>query len=122
MEFVKVDKSFCNQLFLDELSSDSDVYILKDDTILGYGFIYNTNKDMIYFHILEEYRGNGYGTILFQKILDVLKEQKKLNSIELAIPAEDVRCNRILKKFGGVETHSENKKVYYVIPLEKKSA
>lgn len=121
MEFVKVDRNFGENLFQYELALNHDVYLLKNDKILGYGFIMNSQKDTIYFHILEEYRGNGYGTMLFHNLLEVVKKSLSYKDIELSVRKDDLRSKRILEGCCGVEVLEKDNKVFYVVPLKKKS-
>lgn len=77
-ELVKVNKDEIN---IDNKESINDFYLFKvDGKKVGYGFTTNISDDMIKIYIDEEYRSNGYGKILFGKMLELFDCDVKLKT------------------------------------------
>ena len=107
--FVKVENSMPKEFF-DNLLLDNSVLVLEDEEIKGYAIIsinqkYNPNKidrkllliDAI--GIKEEFRNNGLGEILFEKIKEYAKEQGCIG-IELGVDDENINAKQFYKKMG----------------------
>ncbi|MBO5372037.1 MAG: GNAT family N-acetyltransferase [Lachnospiraceae bacterium] len=64
---------------------DSDTYIFElNHTTVGYALIKNRDIDPIFIFILEKYRYNSYGSILFRKCLAILRDSN-LDRLEFHI-------------------------------------
>lgn len=100
------------------------IYVLKEKDILGYGFIKKVSKNPICVYVLDKYRGNGYGTILFRNLLDVIKknsideELQDKKEIYFTLSKEEGRIHRIIRRSGGMVVFEDGNSVSYVLPLE----
>ena len=106
-----------------EIYNDScDKYIFVNDKkdILGIATIDNSVKvNKIKISILDEYRGNGYGKMLFQKLIEEYKSN--YNDINLRFEVNDEnRINSILYRFGGINISNNNGKLLYILPVNRK--
>lgn len=116
MEFVEIDKNQFENLFNYKVENTL-IYTLKDEKIVGYGFIKNDEDNQLNIHVLEKYRGNGYGTILFKNLLNVIDDKKEIN---LTVSKENIPINRIIKSSGGILVFEGSKCSNYIIPLKNK--
>ena len=79
-ELLKINNYELKEL---NINNEDEVYALKkDNQILGYGIINNTKENKVEFFILEKYRSNGYGKIIFQLLKDKLKDKGYKEIIE----------------------------------------
>ncbi len=109
MELLKCQKSD---------KENAEKYILKDgEKELGYGYIYNTNVNPVEIFVYEALRSNGYGKILFSKLIQILKE-KGIKIIEFEIPEENYRMTNIISSFGGHYSSIKNGIRRYVFPIK----
>ncbi len=90
--------------------------LVKDDFVIGYGVINKDVKNMITVYILEEYRGNGYGKILFEMLLEKIKEMGH-KEIYLTFDKNNIMMKKIVIAKNGLEISNDNDKVTYVIPV-----
>jgi len=90
--------------------------LVKDDTVIGYGVINQDVRNMITIYILEEYRGNGYGKILFDMILEKIKGLGH-KEIYLTFDKNNIMMKKIVLAKSGLEISIDNDKVTYVMPI-----
>ena len=91
--------------------------LLKDDSVIGYGVINQDIRNMITIYILEEYRGNGYGKILFELILEKIKELGH-KEIYLTFDKNNIMMKKIVVSKSGLEISLDGDKVTFVIPIK----
>lgn len=96
-----------------------DKYLLIDEqkNIIGISTINDSlNFNKIRINILDDYRGNGYGKLLFQKTLDEYKS--KYNDKELFFKVQNKNLfNIILNKQGAVNIDNDDGILEYILPL-----
>ena len=91
--------------------------MVKDDSVIGYGVINQDIRNMITIYILEEYRGNGYGKILFELIIEKIKELG-YKEIFLTFDKNNIMMKKIVVAKSGLEISIDNDKVTFVIPVK----
>ena len=95
-----------------------EVYeLVKDEIVIGYGIINKDVNNMATIYILEKYRGNGYGKILFELILEKIKELGD-KEIYLTFDKNNIRMKRIIIGKQGLEISIDDDKITYVIPVK----
>ena len=98
-------------------SSGNEVYVMKKDgEILGYGKINSDIRNRLQIFIFPEYRGNGYGKILFGKLVDLFGNS---DPIYLTFMNNNLRALRIASKFGAMHKDIVEGVSTYVIPPRK---
>ena len=109
-----------NELVIENLNlleEFTEIYeLVKDDNVIGYGIINKDAKNMVTIYISEKYRGNGYGTILFEMILEKIKELG-YKEIYLTFDKNNIMMKKIVLAQRGLEISIDNDKVRYVIPI-----
>ena len=113
MDFYKIDNKIINNL-----KEDADAYVLeKYKNIIGYGVVSVDNNNIIEVFIKEEYRSNGYGKLLFGKMLEVLKI-KKYKEVTLTIKKDNYRIKNIISYYGGKQLYTNNEEESYILPIK----
>ena len=90
--------------------------LVEDNTVIGYGVINQDIRNMVTIYILEEYRGNGYGKVLFEMILEKIKELG-YKEIYLTFDKNNIMMKKIIVAKRGLEISIDSDKVTYVIPV-----
>lgn len=121
MIISKLDSNAFAKKFNLNIPSNTEIYSLRDNNIVGYTFITDTKENPIYIHILEQYRSNGYGTKLFKETIKIIKEKNKYHEITLSISNSNQHINNIIKNNGGIEISSNQDYTTYIIPINKTS-
>lgn len=97
---------------------EGEIYILKkDDTIVGYAIINQSSPNKVYFSILEKYRSNGYGNILFKLLKEKLKE-KDYTSLTFTISRDNIPAQNIIVSQKGILVSNNSKGTTYTIYLK----
>ena len=112
---VLIDKENYPRIY-DE-SIDKYLLIYEQKNIIGISTINNSlNFNKIRINIIDDYRGNGYGKLLFQKTLDEYKN--KYNDKELYFKVQNKNLfNIILYKQGAVNINNDDGILEYILPL-----
>lgn len=80
------------------------VAIYNDDTIIGFAMYgsFGPNKDTWIDRILidKKYQGNGYGRIAMNKLIDIVLEKYKVNTIYLSIIPGNKAAYNLYKSIG----------------------
>ena len=118
MVFEELEKNNIEIPF--EYNPNDKIYVLKNkDVIVGYGTILmnNDNKDILYFMIKEKYQSNGYGSMLYKKLL---KELDKMNykSIIIHIPNKNIKAINIINKYENRHLTTVQGISEYLIPIK----
>lgn len=111
----KIEESLMQTLNIDKSSEAFALY--KEDVIIGYGLIYGKSIKQIEIFIKEEYRSNGYGKILFGRMLGELKK-KNIKNIKIIFPRENYRIKNIIISFGGIQANTNQKEDTYFLSIE----
>ena len=104
LDFVKVNKEeYYIYKEITDLSNVGHFYLLKQNNmIIGFGKINNDDyENKIEIYILTEYRGNGYGKMLFGNLLDELKNEN-IPDISVFIDTTDIVQRKIVEDFKGI--------------------
>lgn len=91
--------------------------LVKDNQSLGFGTINKDKENSVFIFINKEHRGNGYGKILFSKMLE---ETKKIgyDEVKIAFSKENTPMIKIADDNGGQQTSSDTDSVKYVFSLK----
>lgn len=76
--------------------------LVSEDKELGYGYIFDRETNPIEVFVEKEYRSNGYGKLLFNSLLKILKS-KGLKGTIFVIDVENFSMLNIIKQAGAVE-------------------
>ncbi len=118
MEFIKLNETNFKKNINANINFACDIYALKNQNILGYGLL-KEDKTNLYIYVKKEFRGNGYGTKIFNELIDIIRKNTNYSDISLSINKEDIRTNNIIKNNGGIEVSKEKNNITYIIPLNK---
>lgn len=115
-DLVVIDKKNYPKIY-DE-SMDKYLLIDQNKNIVGLSTIDDALEfNKIKINIIEEYRGNGYGKLLFNKTLEEYK--KKYNDKELIFKIHNQNLfNNILYKFGAVNIDNDDGILEFILPLK----
>ena len=102
---------------LPSVNFDQCFKLLKDDRPLGVGTINKDEENLIYIYIKQELRGNGYGKILFSKMMDVAKK-KGFEEIKLTFPKDNIQMVKIVDDNNGIQQSVIDDEVKYIVPLK----
>ena len=117
MKFIEIDRKLITDKYLD-IDGCDNLYCLKlNDKTIGLGVIDLRKDNIIDFYIIKEYQGNGYGKILFENLLEKLKE-KGYKEITLDIDSENIKLVKIISDFNGLHISSKGEISRYVIPIK----
>lgn len=91
--------------------------LVNDNQPLGFATINKDKENALFIFINKEQRGNGYGKILFSKMLD---ETKKIgyNEVKITFSKENIPMIKIADDNGGNQTSSDEDSVKYVFSLK----
>lgn len=114
MNFYKLDEKMINSLNIKETS---EAYALEENNeIIGYGIILNNDNSKIEIFIKEEYRSNGYGKLLFRKMLEELKKQS-YKEIKITFQKNNYRIKNIIVALGGLQLRTDHQEETYLVPI-----
>lgn len=114
IELVRVDKQI--EKILDTVNYEFIYKLVKDNKIIGYGTINKDKENIMYIFIENELRGNGYGTLLFSKMI---QEVKNIGYKEARVifGKENIQMLKIVKNAGGLHLSTNERDVRYLIPI-----
>ena len=90
--------------------------LVEDNRALGYGTINKDKENALFIFINKEERGNGYGKILFSKMLNETKNMG-FNEVKITFGKENTPMLKIAEDNGGRKISSDEDTVKYVIPI-----
>ena len=102
---------------LPSVNFDKCFQFIKDDRPLGVGTINKDKENLIYIYIKQELRGNGYGKVLFSKMMEEAKKEG-YQEVKVTFPKDNIQMVKIVDDNGGVEQSVNENEVKYVIPLK----
>ena len=91
--------------------------LVKDNQPLGFGTINKDKENALFIFINKEQRGNGYGKILFSKMLEETKEIG-FNEVKIAFSKENMPMVKIAEDNGGKQSSSDENSVKYIFSLK----
>ena len=92
-------------------------YLLKsNDNEIGYGYIFAKEINPIEIYIYENYQSNGYGKLLFNSLLNILKN-KGLKGILFEIDESNYRFINIIGQAGAREFGRNSPIIKFVLKL-----
>jgi len=91
--------------------------LVKDNQGIGYGTINKDTDNKLFIYIDKQERGNGYGKILFSKMLD---ETKNIGyqEVKITFDKENVPMQKIAEDNGGRQISSDGDSIKYVITIK----
>lgn len=91
--------------------------LMKGNQPLGYGTINKDKENTVFIFINKDQRGNGYGEILFSKMLD---ETKKIgfNEVKITFSKENAPMLKIATNNGGKQISSDEDSIKYSFSLK----
>ena len=96
--------------------SDNYYAYKKNDLTIGYARVNVVEPYQIYIFINVDIRGNGYGTKLFNEVLNILRANN-VTQIEAETPIGNRAMIRILEHYNGKEVTRYNDIVHYIVPV-----
>lgn len=114
IELIKIDKKV--DAILEIVDYETLYRLVKDNKTIGLGTINKDKENGIYIYIEENLRGNGYGKILFSKIIEEVKK-KGLKEIRVTFNKENIQILKIVHGNRGVHLSTNKEKVKYLIPI-----
>lgn len=97
---------------------NSDKYIIKKENItIGEGYIFNREDNQIFVYIKPEFRSNGYGSLLFEKLLNIVKKGD-IKILKFKIETQNVCGINIICKFGAVLLSASKDYTHYVLKVK----
>ncbi len=115
IEFCKMDVFEKQSL---KLNLADNLFSLKlDSKIIGYGKITDNYNRRIEIYIEKDYRGNGYGKILFGRMIEVVKKLN-LKDICITFSKQNIQMNKIVSDFGGKQVSVDDDMIKYILPLK----
>lgn len=91
--------------------------LVKDNQPLGFGTINKDKENALFIFINKEQRGNGYGKILFSKMLE---ETKNIgyNEVKIIFSKENTPMIKIADDNGGKQISADEGSIKYVFSLK----
>ena len=114
IELVEVDKKV--DLILETADYEFLYRLVKDNTTIGFGTINKDKENAIYIYVEEDSRGNGYGKLLFSKILEEIKK-KEIKEIKVKFYKKNIQMLKIVKGVNGLHISTNEDEVEYLIPI-----
>lgn len=90
--------------------------LVKDNMPLGFGTINKDKENAIFIFINKEQRGNGYGKILFSKMLE---ETKNIgyDEVKIKFSKENIPMTKIANENGGKQISADEDSLKYTFSL-----
>ena len=109
---LKVNKIISNDINdMFDILGNEEIYSLDlDNQNIGYGIIRNNVDNQVEVYILKDYQGNGYGSYLFNYLINHFKKD-----IKLKVDINNMIIRRIIRKNNGIELWRDGHNIYYVI-------
>ncbi len=99
--------SFSRKLLQNLINSNSLFLKLvtpkNEEHIIGYVILIKDNEfrfNLINFIIRKKYQNKGYGSLLMQETLNVVKKYKEINKMILNVKTTNLKAIKLYKKFG----------------------
>lgn len=90
--------------------------LTNNNETIGFGTINKDNNNLLSVYIKDEYRGNGYGTELFNNLLSHARNMG-YNDAKLTVSKHNTPAIKMIQGANGFETSTNNEYASYVVPL-----
>lgn len=119
INFIKIDSNLMASQVLSK--KNGEFYSLNvDDKPIGFGRFENCEENPIEIFVVENYRGNGYGTTLFKEMLKIAKNNN-ISKVKFIISNDNYIANRIVTHAKGIKVSTINNNSVYVLPISNNS-
>ena len=115
INLIKVNKAEGPNLQIGEY--DYCYKLVKDNQGIGYGTINKDQENQLFIFIDKQERGNGYGKILFSKMLEETKKNG-YNEVNIAFEKENIPMYKIAEDNGAVQISTQGDTLKYVISIK----
>ncbi len=116
IELLKCEEKIGENLLPKE-KYDEVYKLVEDKKVIGVGVINYDKENMISILIRKELRGNGYGKILFSKMMEQIKN-KGHKQIVLEFEKVNIPMVKIVSDNKGVQVSINENYVKYIVPLK----
>jgi len=97
--------------------ADNYYFLIKDDIEYG-GFKIDLLDDIkLDIFVNEQYRGNGYGKLIFISAMNYLKE-KGYSKINANLKHSDYIISRIITNYGAHKISKNDNEIQFIIPIK----
>ena len=97
--------------------NDAEKYELKNgEQVIGFAYYFGTEINPIEIYVNENERSNGYGKLLFAKMLEVAKE-KGAKSLFFQIEDNNYIVSNIVSSAGAIHLSSTDGITKWVLPI-----
>lgn len=83
---------------------------------VGFGYIFNREVNPIEIYIENDFQSNGYGKLLFNSLLKILKDSG-LKGLKFELDENNGRLISVIKQAGAVEIGRDLPKIKFIIKL-----
>ncbi len=99
------DDFWTYQVLKEELGNPNSKYLVvkdKNDVILGFGGIWKAVDDIHITNIVvkKDLRNKGIGSMLLNKLIELCKKEKNINSITLEVNTQNIPAIKLYEKYG----------------------
>ena len=115
INLIKVNKGDGPNLQIGEY--DFCYKLVKDNEGIGYGTINKDQENQLFIFIDKQQRGNGYGKILFSKMLEETKNQG-YNQVKILFEKENIPMQKIANDNGAQQISEDKNNVKYIISIK----
>ena len=115
INLIKVNKGDGPNLQIREY--DYCYKLVKDNQGIGFGTINKDKENQLFIFIDKQQRGNGYGKILFSKMLE---ETKNIgyNEVKISFEKENIPMQKIANENGAKQISEDKNNVKYIISIK----
>jgi len=100
-----------------KLNLADNLYVLKlDSKIIGYGKFNDNYNNRIDIYIEKAYRGNGYGKLLFSRMIEEVKTLN-VHDINIIFDKRNIQMKKIVSGFGGKLISIDDDMIKYILPI-----
>ena len=90
--------------------------LVLDDKVLGYGYIINRAINPIEVYIGQQYQSNGYGKVLFNGLLELLR-QRHIKGTVFELKDEQYKFQNIILQAGAIQVSRNGSIVKYILKI-----
>lgn len=88
--------------------------LVKDNQGIGYGTINKDKENQLFIFVDKQNRGNGYGKILFSKMLEETKNMG-YNQVKISFEKDNEPMLKIVNDYAGTQLSNDGNTLKYVI-------
>ena len=100
------EKNYPQEKWLERVRNDYNLVAFETRQPVGTMSAYTTEEDgqqvahIVGVYVAKEARGRGIGTLLLNKVLEKIKENKRVVKVDLTVNKEQLAAVKLYKKFG----------------------